>query len=54
MSWPIPLVPLAGAILFGWVFFRVNRSHGWFTTGELIFWDVIALIVFQLVWLIWF
>ena len=54
MSWFAPFVPLAAAILFGWWFWRFNRPRGWFTTGELIFWNAILLIVLQLVWLIWF
>lgn len=54
MSVFTPFVPLAAAILFGWWFWRFNAPRGWFTTGELIFWNVIALIVFQLLWLIWF
>ncbi|MEP9389452.1 hypothetical protein [Mesorhizobium sp. KR9-304] len=54
MTWPILFVPLAAAILFGGCFWRFNRPRGWFTTGELIFWDVIVLILLQLVWLIWF
>ncbi len=54
MSMLIPYVPLAAAIFFGGWFWRFNRRRRWFTTGELIFWDVIALVLFQLVWLIWF
>jgi hypothetical protein len=54
MTWLIPAVPLAAAIFFAWWFWRFNRPRGWFSTGELIFWDVIALVLFQLVWLIWF
>jgi hypothetical protein len=54
MSVFIPFVPLAAAILFGWLFWRFSRRRNWFTTGEIIFWDVIVLIVLQLVWLIWF
>jgi hypothetical protein len=54
MSAIIPFAPLAASILFAWWFQRFNRQRGWFTTGELIFWGVIVLIVLQLVWLIWF
>jgi hypothetical protein len=54
MSAFIPFVPLAAAVLFGWQFWHFNRRRGWFSVGELIFWDVIALVLFQLVWLIWF
>ena len=54
MSMLIPFVPLAAAILFGWWFWRLNRRRNWFTTGEIIFWDVIVLILLQLIWLLWF
>jgi hypothetical protein len=54
MSALIQFVPLAAAIFFAWRFWRFNGPRGWFSTGELIFWDVIALVLFQLVWLIWF
>jgi hypothetical protein len=47
----VPL-PLAAIVWFG--FWRVNRKRKWFTTGEVIFWDVIVLILVQLVWLRWF
>lgn len=54
MNVGVVFAPLIAAALFGWWFWRLNRRVGWFTTGELIFWDVIALIVLQLFWLIWF
>ena len=54
MSVVAAFVPLAAALLFGWQFWRFNRRRGWFTVGELIFWTVIALVLFQLLWLIWF
>ena len=38
----------------GDLFYSFNRSRRWFSTGELIFWDAIALVILQLVWLIWF
>jgi len=47
----VPLL-LAAIVWFG--FLRVNRTRGWFTTGEVIFWDIIVLILIQLVWLRWF
>ena len=50
----IPFVPLAAAVLFGWWFWRFNRRRRWFKVGELIFCDVIFLVVLQLVWLMWF
>ncbi len=54
MSALIPLAPPAAAALFGWWFWRFNRQRGWFTAGEVIFWTVIALILLQLIWLLWF
>ena len=50
----IALVPLAAAGLVSYLFYRLNRHRAWFSTGELIFWDVTALVVVQLIWLIWF
>jgi hypothetical protein len=54
MSLIVLFVPPVAAILFGWWFWRFNSRRGWFTTGEVVFWDVIVLILFQLIWLIWF
>jgi len=54
MNLIVLFVPLFAAVLFAWWFWWFDRNRGWCSTGELIFWDVIALIVFQLVWLIWF
>ncbi len=50
----VGLVPvlLSAVVWFG--FWRVNRKRGWFTIGEVIFWDVIVLILIQLLWLRWF
>ena len=45
--------PLLAAIVW-YGLWRVNRSRRWFTVGELVFWDVIILILIQLVWLRWF
>lgn len=47
-------VPLILAAIFWLGFWQINRTKGWFTVGEMIFWDVIALILIQLVWLRWF
>ena len=44
----------AGVGIVWLVFWRLNRKTGWFTIGEVIFWDVIILILIQLVWLRWF
>jgi hypothetical protein len=47
-------VPPVLAALAWFGLWRVNRSRKWFSTGEIIFWDVIILILIQLVWLRWF
>jgi len=47
-------VPLVLAAVVWLLFWRVNRAKRWFTFGEVIFWDVIVLILIQLVWLRWF
>ena len=54
MSELIYLVPLAIAACLGVLLHRVNKSRGWLRVGELIFWDVVLLILVFLVWLIWF
>ena len=51
---PASLVPPLLAALAWFGFWRINRTRRWFTVGELVFWDVILLIVIQLVWLRWF
>ncbi len=47
-------VPLILAAIVWLAFWRINRANRWFTVGEMIFWDVIVLIIIQLVWLRWF
>lgn len=47
-------VPLFLAAVVWLGFWRLNQKTGWFTIGEVIFWDVIILILIQLVWLRWF
>ena len=47
-------IPLILAAVVWLAFWRVNRRRDWFTIGEVIFWDVIVLIVIQLTWLRWF
>ncbi|MDR0808882.1 MAG: hypothetical protein LBE86_07130 [Gemmobacter sp.] len=47
----IPLL-LSVPVWFG--FWRINRKRGWFTIGEVIFWNVIILILIQLLLLRWF
>jgi hypothetical protein len=50
----VSFVPLILAAIVWVVFWRLNRPRRWFTIGEMIFWDVIILILIQLVWLRWF
>ncbi len=47
-------VPIVLAVIVWLGFWRINRAKRWFTVGEMIFWDVIVLIIIQLVWLRWF
>lgn len=47
-------VPLVLAALVWLGLWRINRTRKWFTVGEVMFWDVVVLIVIQLVWLRWF
>ena len=54
MSGLVHLVPLAIAAIFGCLLHRANRPRQWFRVGELIFWDVVLLVVVFLIWLIWF
>ena len=54
MSTLLALVPLAAAAVVWQLFYSFNKSRRWFSTGELIFWDAIALVILQLIWLIWF
>ena len=48
------LVPVALAGIGWYGLHRLNRGRGWFRIGELIFWDVILLVLVYLVWLVWF
>lgn len=50
----VGFVPLLLAAFVRVIFWRVNARRRWFTIGEVIFWDVIVLIIIQLVWLRWF
>jgi hypothetical protein len=45
--------PLLAAVVWSGLW-AVNRRRRWFTIGEIIFWDVIVLIIIQLIWLRWF
>ena len=50
----IHLIPLILCVLFSLVLARLNARRGWFRLGELIFWDLIVLVVVFLIWLRWF
>jgi hypothetical protein len=54
MSVLIGLVPVAIAAAGWYSLYRLNRTRRWFRIGEVIFWDVILLILVTLVWLRWF
>lgn len=54
MSAVLGLVPVGIAAALCIVLHRFNRRRDWFRIGELIFWDVIVLIVTYLLWLRWF
>jgi hypothetical protein len=54
MSTLIGLVPVAIAAAGWYGLHRLNRATRWFRIGEVIFWDVILLILIYLVWLRWF
>jgi hypothetical protein len=54
MSGLIHLIPLALAGCLSYLLYRVNKPRQWLRVGELIFWDVVFLIVVFLIWLIWF
>ena len=54
MSLMLGLVPVALAGIGWYSLHRLNRGRGWFRIGELIFWDVILLVLVYLVWLVWF
>ncbi len=54
MSLMLGLVPVALAALGWYGLHRLNRGRVWFRIGELIFWDVVLLVLVYLVWLVWF
>ncbi len=54
MSIWINLVPLALSAVVWWALSWVNRRRGWFRIGEILFWDVIVLVLIYLAWLHWF
>ena len=54
MSLLLGMVPVAIAAAGWYALYRINRAWRWFRIGEVIFWDVILLILVYLVWLRWF
>lgn len=54
MNPAVHLIPVAIAALICYAGHRLNQRKNWFRIGELIFWDVIILILVFLVWLQWF
>ncbi len=54
MSFALSLVPVGVAAVMCFGLHRLNRGRNWFRLGELIFWDVILLIIVYLIWLRWF
>ena len=54
MNGLVHLVPVAIAVGVGYLLHRVNRPRQWLRIGELIFWDIVLLIIIFLIWLIWF
>ncbi|MHA1154442.1 MAG: hypothetical protein ACTSQ7_17675 [Alphaproteobacteria bacterium] len=50
----VGLVPVALAGIGWYGLYRLNRGRGWFRIGELIFWDVVLLVLVYLAWLVWF
>lgn len=54
MSAVAHLTPVLLAAVFWYLLSALNRRRGWFRIGEIIFWDVIILIIVFLIWLRWF
>lgn len=48
------IMPVGLAALGWYGLYRLNRRTRWFRLGELIFWDVVFLILLFLVWLRWY
>jgi len=48
------VIPIGVAALGWYGLYRLNRGTRWFRLGELIFWDVVLLILIFLVWLRWY
>jgi hypothetical protein len=54
MNLALGLAPVALAAIGWYGLYRLNRRRGWFRIGELIFWDVVLLVLVYLVWLVRF
>ncbi len=54
MALLLSLVPLAIATVLATALHRLNRRRAWFRLGELLFWDVVLLVLVELLWLRWF
>jgi hypothetical protein len=54
MSVIVGLAPVALAGIGWYGLYRLNHGRGWFRIGELIFWDVVLLVLVYLFWLVWF
>ncbi len=54
MSPWLGIIPVAIAAAGWYGLYRLNRARRWFRIGEIIFWDVILLILVYLAWLRWF
>ena len=47
------LIPVLLAAVLWYLLSALNGRKGWFRIGEIIFWDVIILIIVLLIWLRW-
>jgi len=54
MNSTLHFIPVAFSVLIWVGINRVNKQKNWFRTGEIIFWDIIILIIVFLFWLKWF
>ena len=54
MTPAVHVIPVLISALIWYGVHLLNRRTGWLRIGEVIFWDVIILIVVFLVWLQWF
>ena len=54
MSPALHFIPITLAAIAWYGIHILNRRKCWFRIGEIIFWDIIVLIVIFLFWLQWF